>query len=160
MKTATEQAMDLIKRWTVVAAQDNTPAGGYGIKVSPKGRYSHSESLDRVGYEAAVQFVANAINESAVPSTTKAATNMSWDKLNQATQAFFFQICGDMIKASEDAGFSQAVNQKSLSIGLVNAPRLSNLKKAGLIVMINGATKSVKMLQLTEEGKAIFSNQS
>jgi hypothetical protein len=162
MKSATEQAMDLIKRWTTVAAKDGIPAGGYGVKVSPKGRYADSDNL-RISYEAAVQIVADAVNQAATPAlaikTVQAETSMSWDRLNQATQAFFFETCEGMMGVSGDASVSLAVNQKFLKIGLVNAPRLSNLKKAGLIVTINGDSKSSKMLRLTEQGRSIFLDQ-
>jgi hypothetical protein len=43
-----------------------------------------------------------------------------------------------------------------LRIGLVNAPRLSNLKKAGLVVSVEGVKKSHKWLTLTDSGRHLF----
>ena len=76
-----------------------------------------------------------------------------FDKLNAATQAFFFTLCEQILEVTRDASASLGVTigKDIPQIGLVNAPRLTNLKKAG--VFHRGGKG---WLQLTEFGRAIF----
>ena len=79
--------------------------------------------------------------------------NWTFDKLNAATQAFFYALCEQMMEATKDASMVVGVKigKDIPSIGLANAPRLTNLKKAG--VFAHGGRG---WLQLTERGRAIF----
>ena len=64
---------------------------------------------------------------------------MTWDSLNEGTKAYFFEL--------------STVQPK---IGLKNAPRLSNLKRAGLIIKIEGEKKSQWSLEVTPAGKEVL----
>ena len=162
-KTATQQALDLITRWAKVAERDGTPAGGHGIKVTPKGRYTNLDGT-RIGHDQAVQIVAAALNTEALPpvkapKAPKTPTGpMTWDKLNQNTKDFFFRICEEIQTATQDHDMTCPVRlgRDIPHIGLVDAPRLSNLKKVGVIRSYEGEKKTHKMLVLTELGQAIW----
>ena len=90
-----------------------------------------------------------------VAAPVLAPTGDSWtfDKLNAATQAFFFQLCEQLQEATKDASMitGAKIGKDLPNIGLANAPRLTNLKKAG--VFEHGGKG---WLQLTERGRAIF----
>lgn len=90
-----------------------------------------------------------------VAASVLASTGDSWtfDKLNAATQAFFFELCEQIQSATQDADMiiGAKIGKDIPSIGLANAPRLTNLKKAG--VFEHGGKG---WLQLTERGRAIF----
>lgn len=90
-----------------------------------------------------------------VAAPVLASTGDSWtfDKLNAATQAFFFQLCEQLQEATKDASMitGAKIGKDLPNIGLANAPRLTNLKKAG--VFEHGGKG---WLQLTERGRAIF----
>ena len=90
-----------------------------------------------------------------VAAPVLASTGDSWtfDKLNAATQAFFFQLCEQLQEATKDASMitGARIGKDLPNIGLANAPRLTNLKKAG--VFEHGGKG---WLQLTERGRAIF----
>jgi hypothetical protein len=90
-----------------------------------------------------------------VATPVLAPTGDSWtfDKLNAATQAFFFQLCEQLQEATKDASMitGAKIGKDLPNIGLSNAPRLTNLKKAG--VFEHGGKG---WLQLTERGRAIF----
>lgn len=78
----------------------------------------------------------------------------SFEKLNAATQAFFFQLCEQIQSATHDASMlvGAQIGKDIPSIGLQNAPRLSNLKKAGMIK----ADCAKGWVVLTEQGRATF----
>jgi hypothetical protein len=159
-RTYTEQANLIATRQTMVAKADGTDANARGVKFTASGRYF----IDgvRVGYDAAVQHIAARLEAEAAPAAATRVqgeprrTGFTWDKLNQATQDFFFNISDQMQTVSQDHGMIVPVAVKELRIGLVHAPRLSNLKKAGLIEGLTGLKKSHKMLRLTDEGRAIW----
>lgn len=87
--------------------------------------------------------------------TVAKAESASWafERLNAATQALFFQLCEQILGATKDASASCGVKigKDIPNIGLENAPRLTNLKRAG---MFEHAGKG--WLQLTEYGRAVF----
>lgn len=86
-------------------------------------------------------------------TTAPGNTGCAFDKLNAATQAFFFELCEQIMSATKDTGMTigACIGKDLPSIGLANAPRLTNLKKAG---MIEKGGKGY--IQLTELGRAIF----
>ena len=96
-------------------------------------------------------------NEDPTPvvETPTAAIGDAWsfEKLNASTQAFFYQLCEQIMEATKDASMTCAakIGKDVPSIGLANAPRLTNLKKAGMF-----ARGEKGLLQLTERGRAIF----
>jgi hypothetical protein len=87
------------------------------------------------------------------PPAPGKSTAAEFEKLNAATQAFFYQLCEQIQSATHDASMMLGVKigKDVPSIGLANAPRLSNLKKVGLI---ERGTRG--WLQLTELGRAVF----
>jgi len=155
--TALNKAISLIDRWTTVAKKDGTPAGGYGIKVTPAGRY-YTPDNQRIGYDAACAIVAHAVNEKARPVTGAAQPTSSWDKLNDATQSLFFRLCEEILTATQDASLIIAarLGRDIPKITLQDAPRLTNLKKAGLLCTKPGQVRSHKMLEVTPEGRDLF----
>lgn len=80
-------------------------------------------------------------------------TSWTFERLNASTQAFFYQLCEQIVEATKDASATCGVwiGKDIPSIGLANAPRLTNLKRAG---MFEHAGKG--WLQLTEHGRAVF----
>jgi len=104
----------------------------------------------RISFAQVQELVATA------PTTAEPKTvSDSWtfEKLNAATQAFFYSLCEQMMEATKDASMVVGVKigKDIPQIGLVNAPRLTNLKKAG--VFTHGGKG---WLELTERGRAIF----
>lgn len=86
-------------------------------------------------------------------SIQSSADSWNFEKLNAATQAFFYALCEQIQSATKDASMELGVKigKDIPSIGLSNAPRLTNLKKAGVF-----AHGGKGWLQLTERGRAIF----
>jgi len=163
-RTYTEQALAIIDRQLAVADRDGGVSSCYGLKFTVKGYIYLAEDGRRIGKADAVQALAARLeaNDSPAPAAAPRVkseprrTGFTWDKLNQATQDFFFNIGDQMQTVSQDHGMTVPVAVKELRIGLVHAPRLSNLKKAGLIEGFTGLKKSHKMLRLTDEGRAIW----
>jgi len=159
-KTYTEQALQIAERQAKIAKRDGGEANSRGVKFTASGRYF----IDgiRVGFDAAVQHIAARLEAEAAPTPTPKLkgeprrTGFTWDKLNQATQDFFFQLGEDIQEYTKDAGMTNPAPIDQIRIGLVNAPRLSNLKKSNLIEGREGTKKSHKLLVLTDEGRAIW----
>ena len=155
--------MAIVERQLVVAKRDNCTATHRGLVFTPKGRiYTHGGG--RIGIESAVQFMAAKIEQEDLntsASTPKikgqpSRTDFTWDRLNEATHEFFFRLCEDIQTYTKDAGMTCPAPIDQLRIGLTNAPRLSNLKKAGLVISVEGAKKSHKWLRLTDSGRQLF----
>ena len=119
--------------------------GQHNIICSEKGYFY--QNGERISKAAALEILKDLSLE------TPAAGCRDFDKLNAATQAFFFMLCEQIMEATRDASASLGVTigKDIPQIGLVNAPRLTNLKKAG--VFHRGGKG---WLQLTEFGRAIF----
>lgn len=154
----TVQPSDLIKRWTTVAQRDGTPAGGYGVKVHPSGRFSIDGT--RCTEEAALAH----IQAQQAPVMTEAQTTarkepqrtgFTWENLNQATQDLFFELCR-LIQNANNLEAPVRLGHDIPKVALTDAPRLTNLKKAGLLETIDGEKKSHRMLRITEAGIAQF----
>jgi hypothetical protein len=158
--TALEKAIALMDRWTKLAKQDDTMAGGYGVKISPKGYISCDITGNRIGYEAACAIVAHAVNEKARPVTGSVQPTIGYDKLNEATQAFFVTLCEQVMTATGDASLIQSVRlgHDIPKISPQNSPRLTNLKKAGLVCTTPGVVASHKMLEITPEGRDLVAS--
>lgn len=156
IKTYSEQAITIIERQLKVAAKDGTKANHRGMQFSPKGYIFYGGN--RISKDAAIQTLAHLLDAEDSTTATKQPkrTNFEWDSLNQATKDLFFNLCDQMQSISRDHGMAVPVLVKELQIGLKHAPRLSNLKKAGLFVGHVGLKKSHKMLRLTERGQAIW----
>jgi len=117
----------------------------HNITCSEKGYFY--ENGERISKDAALKTL------QILTSNKPSAGCNDFDKLNAATQAFFFSLCEQIIEATRDASAELGVTlgKDIPSIGLANAPRLTNLKKAG--VFERGGNGWVR---LTEFGRAIF----
>ena len=165
--TLTEQALRIAERQVQVAKKDNTDAHARGVTFKPSGYIFIG--TDRISLAAAVQFIAMRLEEEQKPAPAKpkavkaAAGPMTWDKLNQATQDFFFDLCEQIQTVTRDHSMVEGVRlgHDIPKISLKNAPRLSNLKKAGVLETYsnNDSPKSHKFVGLTEQGQAIWAAQ-
>jgi len=154
--TALEKAIALMDRWTKLAKQDGTLAGGYGVKVNPTGYIYCDAESKRISYDAACAIVAHAVNEEVIDSMIIApAPSTDWKKLNAATQALFITLCEQVITATADASLIQSarLGHDIPKISPQDSPRLTNLKIAGLVCSTPGAVASHKMLEITPEGR-------
>ena len=70
---------------------------------------------------------------------------VTWDSLNESTRAYFFELVKEI-----------SLSNVQPKIGLKNAPRLSNLKRAGLIIKVEGEKKSQWALEVTPAGKEVL----
>jgi len=122
--------------------------GQHQIICSEKGYFF--ENGNRISKDRAIEVLNNFISKKPV---TDYLENWAFNKLNAATQAFFYSLCEQMMEATKDASLliGVKIGKDIPSIGLANAPRLTNLKKAG--VFAHGGRG---WLQLTERGRAIF----
>lgn len=165
--TYTERALQIATRQQKVAARDKTNAHSRNLTFTPGGYIYLSET--RISFEAAVQHLAATLEQEDAPAPVtpkvKAAKApagpMTWEKLNAATQDFFFRLGEDILTCTQDAGMACAarLGHDIPKISLKDAPRLSNLKKAGLVETYNGEKVSQKHIRLTERGIAIWQSR-
>lgn len=161
MATYTERALATIDRLAQVAYKDNSTANTRGIAISPKGYFFYQNS--RISRERAIEQLACIFElEEKVLATTepqrKTGGKITWDSLNQATKDFFFELSEQMQSATQDHnnGIAVRLGHDIPKISPQNQPRLTNLKKAGVVRSFSGTTKSHKMIQLSEQGQAIW----
>jgi hypothetical protein len=157
-RTATDQALYIIERGITVAAKDDVAFTNRCIKVSPKGYFYINGQ--RCNQAEAVQALAHYINEEAMEPAAIKRTGFDWNSLNPATQALFFELAEMILGATQDAGYKVAarIGHDIPSISKSNQPRLTNLKKAGVIASVAGTVKSHKMLQITDAGRNVLIN--
>jgi len=119
----------------------------HGIRKSGNFYYQEGKRISSAQVQELVATAPTAVEPTAEPA------NWNFEKLNATTQAFFYSLCEQMMEATKDASMVVGVKigKDIPSIGLANAPRLTNLKKAG--VFAHGGRG---WLQLTERGRAIF----
>jgi hypothetical protein len=167
-RTYTEQALHIVERQLQVSKKDGTAARNRGIEFRPNG-YIFAGTT-RISKEEAVQTLAARIeiqdNEKPQPQTHKKAksSGITWDKLNQATKDFFFELAAEIYAATDDVNFENGhppaarLGRDIPKISLKNAPRLSNLKKAGMMETTswNSNAKSERYICLTEQGLATY----
>ena len=163
-RTYTEQALHIVERQLKVSKKDGTAARNRGIEFRPNG-YIFSGNT-RISKESAVQTLAAkmeiedkhpAFKE---PKKTK-SSGITWDKLNQATKDFFFELASQIYAAtndcdSENGHYMARLGQDIPKISLKNAPRLSNLKKAGMIEHNRVVERTGRWISLTEQGLATY----
>ncbi len=155
--------MAIVERQLKVAAQDLTPARNRGFNFTVKG-YILLDDGRRIGKAEAIQTLAAVLEQEDLAASAPVIkakgqpkrTDFTWDRLNEATHEFFFRLCEDIQTYTKDAGMTSPAPIDQLRIGLANAPRLSNLKKAGLVISVEGAKKSHKWLRLTDSGRQLF----
>ena len=158
--TFTEDALAKLSRQVEVAKRDGT-GGTRGVKISidKNGKPRFQLGDKRIGERDAIQHIAAQLEREAAAERNPAAiqrTGFSWDKLNGNTQAFFQEICEQMLTATKDASLQVAVRlgHEIPKVSPQNQPRLTNLKKAQLLESFAGEKKSHKMLRLTDAGRA------
>lgn len=83
------------------------------------------------------------------------AMTLDFERLNAATRAYFSELCESIMAATQDADLLNParIGKQIPLIGLANAPRLSNLKKAGVIERVGNKGG---YLQITQAGRDIF----
>lgn len=163
-RTYTEQALHIVERQLTVSKKDGTAARNRGIEFRPNGYIFAGNK--RISKEIAVTTLAKLIEIEAKPQVTKKAksSGITWDKLNQATKDFFFELAAEIFAATDDVDYENGrpacarLGRDIPKISLKNAPRLSNLKKAGMMETItwNDNTKSERFISLTEQGLATY----
>ena len=160
----TEKALQMIARQAEVAKRDGS-GGTRGVKITiqkdGKPRYMHAGQ--RIKEDQAIAIVAQALaEEAAAPAETKAPsrTNFDFYKLNHNTQLLFWELCEQIQTVTQDHSNSIAVRlgHDIPKIAPQHQPRLTNLKKAGVLKSYSGDKKSHKMLVLTEAGQKIWNS--
>jgi hypothetical protein len=149
------EATAAIAEAAALAASTDTKITTFGVTVAPSGYYF----IDgvRISQDRAVAIVAQSMAEA--PAAVAAAAEpkpFTWDRLNAATQATFIGLCEQMLEATRDHSLAVPVRlgKDIAPIALVDAPRITNLKRAGLLATYPGTVKSHRMLSLTPEGRA------
>ena len=165
-RTFTEQALHIVERQLAVSKRDGSVARNRGIEFRPNGHIFIDKK--RISNGDAVIALAQKLESEAqakiLPQTTKKtkSNGITWDKLNQATKDFFFELAIQIYGATDDAQSENGIYTARLGrdipkISLKNAPRLSNLKKAGMVETTKGTdTKSERWIRLTEQGYATY----
>jgi len=162
-RTFTEQALHIVERQLQVSKKDGSVARNRGIEFRPNGYIFAGNK--RISKDDAIITLAQTLEIEDKPQAAKKtkSSGITWDKLNQATKDFFFELAAEIYACTEDVCFENghppaARLGRDIKIGLKNAPRLSNLKKAGMMETTNwnSNTKSERYLCLTEQGYATY----
>lgn len=160
-RTYTEQALHIVERQLTVSKKDGSVARNRGIEFRPNGYIFAGNK--RISKEIAVTTLAQTLEIEAKPQTTKKvkSSGITWDKLNQATKDFFFELASQIYAAtndcdSENGHYMARLGQDIPKISLKNAPRLSNLKKAGMIEHNRVVERTGRWISLTEQGLATY----
>ncbi len=171
MATYTETALFYSERLAEVSKKDNTTANCHGVVFYPNGHVYYNKK--RIKKADAVQTIAailesedKAMDQKNTPrKKAGSAGPLTWDKLNQATKDFFLELADEIMQTTEDVSFENGhppaarLGRDISKISLKNAPRLSNLKKAGMVTsgLWNiGMPVSERWIWLTEEGYAVY----
>ena len=166
-RTYTEQALHIVDRQLAVSKKDGSVARNRGIEFRPNGYIFAGNK--RISKDDAVITLAKLIEIEAqakiLPQAIKKtkSSGITWDKLNQATKDFFFELASAIYTATDDVNFENGhppaarLGRDIPKISLKNAPRLSNLKKAGMMETTKGTSaKSERWISLTEQGLATY----
>ena len=163
-RTYTEQALHIVERQLTVSKKDGSVARNRGIEFRPNGYIFAGNK--RISKEIAVTTLAQTLEIESKPQATKKtkSSGITWDKLNQATKDFFFELASQIYAATDDVNCENGhppaarLGRDIPKISLKNAPRLSNLKKAGMMETTswNSNTKSERYICLTEQGLATY----
>ena len=152
-------ASTLLDRWAKTAARDGVSCGGYGLRVMPTGEFQTSQHSD-LDREDAIQIVTDNMtqtitapapaacpapaSEPKAPKEKTAPGPIAWDNLNDATQAFFFEL----VDGLPEGDWSGPLPKITLQV----APRLTMLKRAGVLTTEGKRTKT---LHITAEGQRV-----
>tara|TARA_Y100000004_G_scaffold639_1_gene858 strand:- start:194 stop:709 length:516 start_codon:yes stop_codon:yes gene_type:complete len=164
-RTFTEQALHIVERQLQVSKKDGSVARNRGIEFRPNGYIFAGNK--RISKDIAVVTLAQTLENEAqtkiLPQITKKtkSSGITWDKLNQATKDFFFELAAEIYAAtndcdSENGHYMARLGQDIPKISLKNAPRLSNLKKAGMIEHNRVVERTGRWISLTEQGLATY----
>ena len=160
-RTFTEQALHIVERQLQVSQKDGSIARNRGIEFRPNGYIFAGNK--RISKEIAVTTLAQTLETEDKPQATKKtkSSGITWDKLNQATKDFFFELASQIYAAtndcdSENGHYMARLGQDIPKISLKNAPRLSNLKKAGMIEHNRVVERTGRWISLTEQGLATY----
>lgn len=162
MPSYLELAQQKIERGIIVAKKDNSTFSTRSFKISPKGYVTVDGK--RISKDDAIAGLAEVLKHEAqpqVPEPKKAKAPkgpLTFGNLNQQTRDYFYELCEQMVTISQDADNSVPVRTGSnfLSIPPKHQPRLTYLKKVGVIEKCQGNKASHKMLRLTESGQALW----
>ncbi|MEK9630254.1 MAG: hypothetical protein VW076_00090 [Synechococcus sp.] len=156
-----KKADQLVARQKEVASRDGS-GGTRGIRITTdkngNHRFQDSEGK-RIKEARALELIEQQLDKeqegAKADQTQVQRTGFAWDRLNSNTQAFFQEICEQMLTATQDASLVVAVRLGTdiPKVSPQNQPRLTNLKKAGMLESIAGERKSHKMLRLTDAGR-------
>lgn len=162
--TYLDKALRIVDRLLTVAKKDDVAANNRGVEYRPSGYIFIGAK--RISRECAITILANKLHAEDQPkATNKTKSNgITWDKLNQATKDFFFELASQIYAATDDVNFENGhppaarLGRDIPKISLQNAPRLSNLKKAGMMESgsWNSNVKSERWIMLTEQGLATY----
>jgi hypothetical protein len=85
-------------------------------------------------------------------------TGFAFESLNLATQALFFRLAEQIQEHTQDADQTCSVRlgHDIPKIELVDAPRLTSLKKAGLLETFEGVKKTHRHLRMTDAGRELW----
>ena len=160
-RTYTEQALHIVERQLTVSKRDGSAARNRGIEFRPNGYIFAGNK--RISKDIAVVTLAQTLEIEDKPQVTKKtkSSGITWDKLNQATKDFFFELASQIYAAtndcdSENGHYMARLGQDIPKISLKNAPRLSNLKKAGMIEHNRVVERTGRWISLTEQGLATY----
>lgn len=129
-----------------------------GVTCTPSGYFYAAGK--RISLDRAIELIAEPAPapeaEPAPAPRQPKRTGFAWDSLNQATQDLFFGLCEAILEQTRDHDLSTPVRlgHDIAKVPLVDAPRLTSLKKAGLVETVAGEVKSYRYLRLTDAGRA------
>jgi hypothetical protein len=156
-----KKATEMLARQKEVAAKDGS-GGTRGLKVTQDKngnfRFQDSEGK-RIKEERALELLEQTLDKEQEGAKNAQSsvqrTGFSWNNLNANTQTFFQEICEQMLTATRDASLQVSVRlgHDIPKVAPQNQPRLTNLKKAGVLESFAGEKKSHKMLRLTDAGR-------
>lgn len=164
---AASDALDVL---TLEAETSHQNATRHGITATPSGYFYAAGK--RVGLDRAIELItenmaAEACMSGPAPRPAEAETvinaevvegprqpkrtGFTFESLNAPTQALFFRLAEVLASTDQIGGARLGVD---VNVPLVDAPRLTNIKKAGLIETVAGEVKSHRFLRLTDAGRA------
>ncbi|MCP9786003.1 hypothetical protein [Cyanobium sp. N5-Cardenillas] len=168
---AASEALDVL---TLEAETSHQNATRHGITATPSGYFYAAGK--RVGLDRAIELIAESMAADAcmsgpAPRPADAdtiantdvvegprqpkRTGFTWESLNEATQAVFWRLAEQIQTATQDADQLQNVRlgHDIPKVELVDAPRITNLKKAGLLETFEGVKRSHRHIRLTDAGR-------
>ena len=157
----TETAIKMLERQLAVANRDGS--GGtrkVRITVDSNGAPRYTYEGKRISGDKAVQIVAQALAEEEGAPAHVNRTNFDFDRLNEATRDYFFELADQIKTAKGNYKAAVRIGHDIPTFGKQNQPRVTNLKKAGMLTSVAGEVKSHKMVQITDAGRKVLTSKS